>query len=137
MIRECQVAVVLIGTNNILQGYGAEETVSGIKAVVDRLKQQRPLMHVVSIGVFPIGADWANPAAEEARRAVNQRLREHMELEHPDDKTHYIDCSQHFLSADGGSVVHGLMPDGVHPSANGVTKWAECIKPLVHELINL
>lgn len=134
LIDALQVAVVMIGINNLLRGYGVEETFSGIQAVIERLKQQRPLMHIVTVGLLPI-ADRGRDT-EQARQDVNRRLREYVEIEHPDDKVHYIDCSQSFVVADG-LIGQGLMPDGVHPSANGMTKWAECIKPLVQQLINL
>ncbi len=48
---------------------------------------------------------------------------------------HYADCGAHFLNADRTAIDAALMPDALHPSAAGLEKLAQCIKPLVDLLM--
>ncbi len=58
-------AVIMIGTNNT-GGHSASQIAGGIKAIIDELKQQKPDMKILVLGVFPRG----NPG--DAERTVEQ-----------------------------------------------------------------
>ena len=52
-----------------------------------------------------------------------------------DDKTiFYMDIGKHFMEPDG-TIPQLLMPDLLHPNANGYAIWAAAIEPKVAELL--
>lgn len=130
-----KVAVVLIGTNNIGSGYTAEQTAMGTIALLDRIRTQRPLLHVVMMALLPRGT-WQGRDATTLLDTVNNRVRQHIDMDHSRENLHFVDCGARFLHHDG-SLDQSLMPDQLHPNALGATKWMECIKPLVDRLIKL
>ena len=76
-------AVVMIGTNNIA-GHSARQIADGIKAIVEELKQQKPHLKVLVLGVFPRGS------AADAERSLEQitqgvrPINEELKKENPD-----------------------------------------------------
>ena len=125
---------VLIGTNNLGAGMTAEQTVRGITAVVKWLLDHHPFSQtdIVVFGLLPRGLHKRSPSTTEfdgriqqvntavqkfvARRAV-PRLR-------------FVDCGYVFRE-DGrqASVLkEELMPDFLHPSAEGVRLWGACTR---------
>jgi hypothetical protein len=52
-----------------------------------------------------------------------------------DGKLHFLDCGERFLTEDGFAVDASLMPDALHPNAAGYELLAECLDPLVTQLM--
>jgi hypothetical protein len=50
-----------------------------------------------------------------------------------DDYVHYIDCGGPFLSDTG--IHPALMPDGIHPWAEGLDLQMACLEPFISKLI--
>ena len=78
-------AVIMIGTNNT-GGHTAEQIAGGIKAIVEELKQQKPDIKILVLGVFPRGS------AGDAERSLEQitegikPINEELKKEKPDLK---------------------------------------------------
>src|SRR5689334_3508513 len=78
-------AVIMIGTNNV-GGYSAQQIAGGIKAIVEELKQQKPGIKILVLGVFPRGnsAD-AERSLAQITAGVNP-INEELKKETPDLK---------------------------------------------------
>jgi hypothetical protein len=50
-----------------------------------------------------------------------------------DDYLHYVDCGMHFLTETG--INPTLMPDGIHPWAQGLERQLGCLEPYISDLI--
>lgn len=76
-------AVIMIGTNNI-GGHSAQHIAGGIKAIVEELKQQKPGIKILVLGVFPRGNGGdAVRSVEEIRTAVGP-INDELKKEKPD-----------------------------------------------------
>src|SRR5262245_34262671 len=78
-------AVIMIGTNNI-GGHSAQHIAGRIKAIVEELKQQKPGIKVLVLGVFPRGtARDAERSLEQIKESVKP-INEELHKENPDLK---------------------------------------------------
>ncbi len=114
-------AVVMIGTNNLAEWGSAAvstpaQTVEGIAAIADRLRQQGSA-RVVVMAILPRGTI-ADPIRQ--RIAEANCLIAALPLARP--WLEVVDIGVAFLDADGG-IPHHLMADGTHPSADGYRMW--------------
>ena len=106
-------AVLLIGTNNLSAGMGDEETARGVAAVVDAIRERSPRTRVLLLGLLPRHLTPIDPMRERIGR-VNARLARLDDGEH----VRFLDAGA-FLLAPDGRIATGLMPDSLHPSADG------------------
>ncbi|KAL1511369.1 hypothetical protein AB1Y20_006171 [Prymnesium parvum] len=143
------ISVLLIGTNNLGRGHSAAETVAGIDAVVDLLLKQTKGMVLVN-ALFPRGdaakrkyADTVIGTAANGRpirsfaplignvnAALNASIAARRELYAR--RVTFIDCSEPFKLGQG--VRTDLMPDTLHPNAQGYRLWADCLTPALRSL---
>ena len=80
-----KVAVIMIGTNNI-GGHSAQQIAGGIKAIVEELKQQKPGIKVLVLGVFPRGGSGdAERSMEQITEGIKP-INEELKKEKPDLK---------------------------------------------------
>jgi lysophospholipase L1-like esterase len=78
-------AVIMIGTNNI-GGHTAQQIAGGIKAIVEELKHQKPLIKILVLGVFPRGGSSdAERSLEQITEGI-QPISEELKKEKPDIK---------------------------------------------------
>jgi lysophospholipase L1-like esterase len=121
------VAVVLVGTNNLASNPPAE-VAAGIKAVVAKVRDRLPETKILLLGIFPRGQR-SDPVRDRIR-AVND------EIKSLDDGrfVHYLDLSSTFLEPDG-TVSREVMPDSLHLSPKGYRLWAEAIEPTLWEMM--
>ena len=131
-----KVAVIMIGTNNASGSHTAEQIAGGIKAIVEELKQQKPHIKILVLGVFPRGSgvkgDKSIPAAKLSKKipAINAII-----AKLDDGKTvFYKDIGKEFLEEDGG-LSREVMPDYLHLSAKGYDKWGKAIKGDIEKLL--
>ena len=122
-------AVIMIGTNNSSGSDNtADEIAGGIKAIVARLREKQPQLHILLLGVFPRG-EKPNPQREKLA-AVNAAI-----AKLDDGKmVHYLDIGPKFMQPDG-TITKEIMPDYLHLSAKGYDIWAEAIDAKVAELM--
>ncbi len=124
-----KIAVLMIGTNNT--GHFMQspaEVAAGVRRILDILAEKLPETKVILHGVFPRGP---NPL-DEARLnniAINQIIRRF----HDGQRVHYFEIGQEFLEQDG-SISSLVMPDRLHLSSEGYSRWARALEPKLQEL---
>lgn len=122
--------VIMIGTNNI--GHFSDEkpewTAAGVKKIIEEVRAKLPKSKVLLLGVFP--RDKKGSAKRVAVEGINAII-----SKYDDGKTvRYLDISAKFLDA-AGDIPKEIMPDGLHPNADGYKLWADSMKPLLDQLM--
>jgi len=126
-----KVIVLLAGINNlgIYPDLPPEELVQGTKAILSVLKVKSPESKILLLGLFPAGANPANPVR--ARILQTNRLLK----EFADNKTvFYLDLYDRFLDKDG-RMLPDISPDELHLNAKGYQIWADNMRPELNRLL--
>lgn len=126
-----KVVVLLIGTNNISTGTQPPEAIAAdIKTVVRAIRQKLPQTKVLLLGIFPRGPDPDAPVRQTIKE-INARL------SNLEDGTavRFLDIGDKFLD-DRGRISPDVMPDYLHLSEKGYRIWAECMRPLLRQLMS-
>jgi lysophospholipase L1-like esterase len=128
--------VLLIGANNLGRvHWGAEDTVTGIDAIVADMRHRLPGAKIVLLGVLPSDrTDWAT----ETTVAINRALAK--QYAHVDGVT-YMDVSSIFMH--DGKLDRGMFYDPketppdppLHPTAQALAKIAEAIEPTLAAML--
>lgn len=122
--------VMMIGTNNTGHRQDPpEETAAGIEQIVDRLHELAPESKVLLLGVFPRGATTDHPLRQ-LNDAINQRIADLGER----DYVEFLNINEVFLD-DDGVLSKKIMPDLLHPKAEGYRLWADAIGPHIERLL--
>lgn len=127
-----KVVVLLIGTNNIFD-YNQDEIMRGEKKIVQEIRQKLPASKILLLGIFPRGGDPKDPQVAVLRSKIKQVNQELSKL----DDGHiirYLDIGNRFLDSNG-RIPDNLMPDKLHPNANGYETWAQAVLPLLHQML--
>jgi len=129
-----KVVVLLIGTNNLGHGSSnADETLAGVKAIVDVLVAQCDGATVHVLEIFPRG-ERINPMRGDIAQ-INQALRAYVNEENSKQKQGRPRRAIHaigdlFVDA-RGEISASVMPDALHLSKDGYRIWGEALLPLV------
>ena len=107
-----KLAVIMIGTNNSGTD-SSEDIAAGIKAIVEKLRTERPETKILLLGIFPRGPD-----AKDAKRKVNIGANEIAKKLDDGQSVTYLDISDKFLEPDG-TLSKEIMPDLLHLSPKG------------------
>ena len=114
--------VLMIGTNNTGHRMDpAENTVEGIKLILELLRDRSPQSKILLCSVFPRGA-----AATDPMRARNREINDAIKPLADGEAIRFLDCDPLFLDADG-TLPKALMPDLLHPQAEGYKRWGELL----------
>lgn len=132
-----KVAVVMIGTNNLVHsddtghtiGDSPAETAQGVRAVLDRIQKKLPKTKILLLGVFPRG-EKPGFAVRRAISDVNSRISRFAD----GDRIVYMDIGPKFLSADG-TLSKEIMPDYLHPQQKGYEIWADAIEETLAKMM--
>ena len=131
-----KVAVVLIGTNNTGHGQSAEDTETGIDAVVADLERRLPATHILLLAILPSAV-----SDDKTRRdvSVNQYLA-NVYGENP--RVTYLDIGSIFYRSDGqlnAEIFYDprLPQHGkpLHPDTVGQRRMAEAVEPTLARLL--
>lgn len=128
--------VLMIGTNNT--GFERDkttprntpaETANGVTAIVSYLREKLPEAKILLLAVFPRGEKPDHPQRVQVGEinALIQKL-------HDGKKVFYLDIGQKFLATDG-TLPKDVMPDFLHPNANGYQIWADAIRDPLAALV--
>jgi lysophospholipase L1-like esterase len=123
-----KLAVLMIGTNNSGSNT-SEEIAQGVKAIVDKLQAKLPNMKVLILAIFPRGEK-----NDDKLRSVNAKANEIIAKLANDKTVFFLDINPKFMAADG-TLPKEIMPDYLHPNAEGYEIWAKAIEPTVAKLM--
>lgn len=123
--------VLMIGTNNTGHREAPPaETASGIRLILDLLRDRSPDSEILLLSVFPRGEK-----PEDRKRLINLGVNQLVkEFAANDDKIHWLDLTSTFL-ADDGTLPKEVMPDFLHPQVKGYRMWAEAMEPTLQKLL--
>jgi lysophospholipase L1-like esterase len=134
-----KVVVLMAGTNNLRDENAAkpeadtatvEQVVSGLRTVLDVIREKAPKANVVLIGITPRKTAAGVPAHVATIRAINQRL-----AALADGKTlRFLNLSDH-MGDGNGKPLDGVTVDGLHLSVKGYQLWADALNPVLTELL--
>jgi lysophospholipase L1-like esterase len=122
------VAMILIGVNNLGNGFSPEETRSGIERVLERTREKLPSTPVLLLAVLPSGQSPTDDFRAKIE-ATNVGL---AALSVP-ERVAVADVGSVLLQPDG-SISRDVMGDFLHPTAAGYGRLSEAVKPLVESL---
>jgi lysophospholipase L1-like esterase len=108
------VAVLIIGTNNLLEGDSPQDTAAGIVADVDAIHQYVPAAQVIVLGLPPGAPNPTDPyrlAAGQTDALVSQMLA-------GDSHATFVDIAPGFEQPDG-SINNFTLFFGIHPTTLG------------------
>jgi len=122
-----KVIVLMIGTNN--SGHNsATEIADGIKLLVAEYEKRCPQAHIILMGIFPRGEKPTDGGRRKVA-AVNEQIKA---LD--GGRVSYIDISAPMIGADG-IISRDMMPDFVHPTAQGYQIWSDAIQPVINQYV--
>lgn len=125
-----KMAVVMIGTNNLGYGWKPEETVTGIQAVVEKLRALYPNMKILLLEIFPRGHK-----ADDGFRTLIEKTNAGLRAIYADGQVPNVtlySIGDLFLEEDG-TLSPNIMPDFLHPNADGYEIWASAVEPFIIE----
>lgn len=105
--------VLLAGTNN-LPIQEADTVSAGIIELIQIIRDKLPQTRLLVLALFPRSPDENGMVFDDKIKAVNQTLANYC----AENKLHYADYGQLFLSKDG-SIKRNLLEDGLHLNAEG------------------
>ncbi|HTQ05179.1 MAG TPA: GDSL-type esterase/lipase family protein [Polyangiaceae bacterium] len=119
------VAVVMIGVNNLAGGFTAEQTASGVQAVVAAVRAHLPQALVLLLEILPAHHDPADPLR--TKIVDCNRL-----IEAFADPAHVLvrDFGPLMLEADG-TIAKETMRDFLHPTPAGYERLSLAVAPLL------
>ena len=122
---DVRTVVLLVGTNDLASGSGADATADGVVACVRAIAAHAPKATIVVLGLLPRGAGHADTAIRKSVAEVNARL-----AKLDDGKNvRYLDLSPAFVDSAGAVRPELYHPDLIHLSAAGYQAWADMLRP--------
>ena len=128
--------MILIGANNLGRlHWSAEDTVTGIDAIIAELRRRLPHTKLLLLGVLPSERSaWATETTLTINKVLAERYHNH-------DEVTYLDIGRVFMKA--GKLDRDLFLDPkltppeapLHPSAEGQALMAEAIEPRLAKLL--
>lgn len=125
-----KVAVLMIGTNNT--GHRAEDpatTAAGIQRLVDEIRQRLPATKLLLLAIFPRGE-----MPDDSLRRINERVNRIIADQADGRSVYFLDINTALTRRDG-TLSKDVMPDLLHPNAEGYAIWQREMQPLLQELL--
>jgi lysophospholipase L1-like esterase len=123
-----KVAVLMIGTNNTRRDTAAQIT-EGVTAIVKEIRQRTPQTKILLLAIFPRGEKPDDPL----RQKINE-INPVIAKLHDGQNVHFLDINAKFLQPDG-VLPASIMPDFLHPNAEGYRIWGDAMAPKLAELL--
>jgi len=137
---DAKVIMLMIGTNNTghrpltpkVEGGPCEkpeDTIEGIKVILEKLKEKSPNTKVLLLAIFPRAEK-----ASDGQRVRNNQVNAVLPTLCDGKRVFWFDINSKFLGADGATMSREIMPDMLHPGEKGYVIWAEAVKDKLVEL---
>ena len=123
---EAKAVVLMVGTNN---HEPAMDVICGVRAVIDAVLRKQQSARILLCAIFPRGKD-ANDPRRQANERVNRGLRQFCDGR----KIIWCDFTERFLAPDGRLSAE-VMPDYLHPSAEGYEIWGAAVMPYLNLMV--
>lgn len=117
-----QVAVVMIGINNIMLGDDAQSVAEGITAVVDELHTRLPNTSILLLGILP-----AQPPVAINVMPIIKDINQTISTLANGQSIFYLDMGPSFTNSDGSIDSALYQPMLLHLNAAGYEVWAEAM----------
>jgi len=133
---EVEVASLLIGVNDVVQGVAPERYAANVRVILDALSSQLTASRIVTVStpdytVTPAGADYGDPAARAgAIRGFNGILAA------ASRERGIVHVDVHDLSLRAATDRGLVAGDGLHPSAVQYALWVDRIEPIVVRMLS-
>lgn len=125
-----KVAVLMIGTNNT--GHRAEDpetTAAGVKRLLAEIRQRLPATKVLLLAIFPRGEK-----PDDSLRSINERVNRLIAGQADGRSVYFLNINAALTNPDG-TLSKDVMPDLLHPNAEGYAIWQREMQPLLQELL--
>lgn len=120
--RNIKVAVLMIGTNNTghnpFSRCPPADTIAGVKAIIDLLREKHPRIRIILHPIFPRGA-----TADDENRLRNEAVNREIVRFADGRNVIWYDFNDKLMNADG-TVSRDVMPDLLHLTPLGYEIWA-------------
>jgi len=126
-----KVLVLLVGTCNTTKKRPVNETVAGIREIVQELEKRLPQTRILLLAIFPRGR-----TAKNHFREVNDEINRRIATFADQKQIFFLDLSLRFLNKQK-LLPKQVMPDFLHPNATGYKIWAEAMAPTLNHLMKL
>jgi len=125
-----KLAVLMIGTNNT--GHrkdDPEKTALGIEHILNEFRTRLPETKILLLAIFP-----REEHADSRMRKINDGTNKIISKFADNRHVFYLDINHVFLD-ENGDLPEEIMPDMLHPNANGYKLWAEAMEPAISKLL--
>ena len=130
-----KVVVLMIGTNNTGKERNGKtirntvpETIAGVQAVVADIRAKLPDSRILLLAIFPRGT------LDDPQRAQVALINTVIAKLDDGKMVKFLDIGPKFLDA-SGNVPKSIMPDLLHPNAQGYQIWADAMNPTLFKML--
>jgi len=139
-----RVVVLMLGTNNVNANLAmhftantAAEIFAADRKIVTMIRSRIPRSKVLLLAIFPRGPRKnSDGTADDGIRAMETIRAVNRGLAGLDDgaNVRFLDLGAKFIGPDG-KILDSLMPEHLHPNAEGYRVWADAMQPLLDEMM--
>ena len=119
---EAKCVMLMIGTNNGSDRDTPEEIAEGIRKVLGIIAAKQPKAKVLLLPIFPRGAD-----ATDRKRVKNEKVNAIIKDFADGERVVWVDFNSKLVDEKGDT--QWVMPDRLHPNAQGYDIWVEAVRP--------
>lgn len=124
-----KLVIQMIGTNNIANGYGADEVVAGNATIIKAVQAKSPETKILLLGIFPRGRNVSEPI-----NATIKQVNEKLSAMADNKNVFYLDIGSKLAEADG-TLAKEVFYDGLHLAKEGYIRWSDAVMPTVEKLV--
>ena len=125
-----KLAIMMIGTNNT--GHRHDDPaliVAGIQRNIEELRRRLPDTKILLLAIFP-----RSETADDGQRRANEQVNAMLPRLADGDKVSFLNMNAAFLGPDG-RLSKEIMPDLLHPNADGYRIWQREMQPTLERLM--